>query len=107
MGSFVDKNLSLRLLDALGLALQLLDIEPKPDQHERNGDETHAKTDAAMVALNHRVLAGLQVRVGDLHAGLNILIDQYRLEAVDGDPSFGERIPRLILIEASLADLHA
>ena len=60
-----------------------------------------------MVALDHGVLAGFEVGGGDLHAGLNILIDQRRLEGMDGDAGFGERILGLILREAGLADLHA
>ena len=38
----------------------LLDVKPEPDQHKRDGDEADAQADAAMIALDHCILAGLQ-----------------------------------------------
>jgi len=60
-----------------------------------------------MVALNHGFLAGLQVLGGDLQASLDVLIYQVRLEAMDRNSSFGQRIPCLILSKPSLAHFHA
>ena len=37
----------------------LLDVKPEPDQHEADSYEADAQADAAMIALNHCVLAGL------------------------------------------------
>src|SRR5208337_5161966 len=60
-----------------------------------------------MVALNHRVLASLEVGGGDLHADLDVLIDEAGLKAVDSNARLGEGVARLILTETSLADFHA
>lgn len=87
--------------------LNSLQIEPKPSQHDRDGDEAYAQADTALVAFNHRVLTCLLVRGGDLQSSLDILIHQGRLEAMDGDAGFGQRILCLILGQTGFADFHS
>src|ERR1035438_282397 len=89
------------------LAFQLFYIKPEADEEEGDGDEADAETDAAVIALDHRVVAGFTVRRGDLHADLNVLIDEVSLEAVDCYAGLGECVACLILIEAGLTDFHA
>jgi hypothetical protein len=71
------------------LTFNLPDVQPKPNQHDRNRNQAHSESDTTLIALNHRGLPGLQVAGGKFHADLNILIHQVRLEAVDGNASFG------------------
>src|ERR1035438_10028925 len=71
------------------LVLNLPDVQPKSRQHNRNGNQAHSESDTTMIALNPRGLPSLQVAGGDFQADLNILIHEVRLEAVDGNASFG------------------
>src|ERR1035438_3363877 len=89
------------------LAFQLFYIKPEADEEEGDGDEADAETDAAVIALDHCVVAGFTVRRGDLHADLNVLIDEVSLEAVDCDAGLCEGVACLVLIETGLADFHA
>ena len=95
------------LASKLRLALELFDVEPEAYEHEGDGEEADAEADAAMIALDHGVVAGFEVGGGDRGPGLNVRIDQSGLEGVDGDAGFGKRILGLILGEAGLADFHA
>jgi hypothetical protein len=71
------------------LTLDLLDVEPKPNQHQSDCNQGNPQPDSPVVALKHGFLASLQVLGGDLQAGLNILIYQVRPEAVNRDSSLG------------------
>src|ERR1017187_4847374 len=89
------------------LAFQLLYIKPEADEKEGDGDEADAETDAAVIALDHCVVASFTVGRGDLHAGLNVLIDEVGVKGMDGYAGHGESVTSLVLIKAGLADFHA
>lgn len=91
----------------LALALELFDIEPKAHEHECDRDEADAEAYTALVALDHRVVARFLIGSGDLLAGLNILIDESGLEAVNGDARLGKSVAGLILVEPGFTDFHA
>ena len=43
------------------LVLDLPDEDPKSGQHDRDSDQAKSESDTTLVALNHRVLAGLLI----------------------------------------------
>src|ERR1039457_3251789 len=100
-------TLQISILAAEYLALDLPDEQPKPSQHNRNGNQAHPQSDTTLVALNHRVLAGLLILGGDFEAGLDILVHQGLLVGVDGDARFDQLVPGLGLCQPGLAHIHA
>src|SRR5664280_1619046 len=59
---------------AAWVSLDLPDVTPQSNQHDRNSNQAHAESDTTLIALNHRGLPGLQIAGGDLQADLNIRI---------------------------------
>ena len=83
------------------------DVQPETSQHDRNGDEADAETDAAIVALHHGLFADFQVRGSNFHARLNVCIHQRWLKRMDRDPRLDERVARLLLGEERRAYFHS
>src|ERR1039458_2644810 len=101
------RNSAISILAAVYLALDLPDEQPKPSQHNPNGNQAHPQSDTTLVALNHRVLAGLLILGGDFEAGLDILVHQGLLVGMDGNARFDQLVPGLGLCQPGLAHIHA
>ena len=94
-------------LNPPALTFQFPDVEPQTDEHEANGDKADAEADATVVTFNHCIVTGFLVGSRDLEAGLDVLINEVSVEAMDRYAGLGEGVAGLVLIEAGFAHFHS
>lgn len=87
--------------------LYLLDVEPEADEHHRYGKQAKPETNAPVVALDHGIVTRFAICCGNLHSGLNILLDEIGLIAVNRDSCLGQSILGLVLVKPRFTHFHA